>query len=368
MFEFLNPIDTSALEEEYLYTEGQYGKEIIQVNDEHSFAQCHVVIASVHEERGRAIMHAPNHAYAVREALYQLYHWHSQLIVGDLGEIKVGSSVEDSYAAICTIAKHCIEAKKKLIILGGSHDVTIGYYKAFGGAVEVTGIDAKIDVSINASLKEERFLLDLLTQEPNYIKHYNHIGFQTYFTHPHMMETLDQLKFDCVRVGKAKEDLFEIEPAIRNSAFVTIDVNALQHAFMPCNLISPNGFTGEEMCTLTRFAGLSKTVNIMGIHGYTQKGDDNKIGAIQIAQMIWYFIDGIYQQQFESSFTDMQGFYEYHTALAGMDAIFLKSKNTGRWWMQVNGNEYIACTYKDYETARHGELPERWLRYNERLQ
>ena len=46
--------------------------------------------------------------------------------------------------------------------------------------------------------------------------------------------------------------------------------------------------------------------------------------------------------------------------------IFLQSKKTGRWWMQLPNKKFIACSYKDYVQASQNEIPERWLRAQER--
>jgi len=43
--------------------------------------------------------------------------------------------------------------------------------------------------------------MEMLTSEPNLVKHYNHIGFQSYFVHPRMLETMDKLRFDCFRLA-----------------------------------------------------------------------------------------------------------------------------------------------------------------------
>ena len=54
-------------------------------------------------------------------------------------------------------------------------------------------------------------------RQPNYLRHYNHIAFQSYYVHPRMLETMDKLRFDCFRVGHVKESIEEMEPVIRNS-------------------------------------------------------------------------------------------------------------------------------------------------------
>ena len=77
--------------------------------------------------------------------------------------------------------------------------------------------------------------MEMLTSEPNIVNHYNHIGFQSYFVHPHMLETMDKLRFDCYRVGTAKEQLEEMEPVIRNTDMLSFDIAAIKHSDAPAS-------------------------------------------------------------------------------------------------------------------------------------
>jgi len=207
----------------------------------------------------------------------------------------------------------------------------------------------------------------MLTSEPNYIRHYNHIGFQSYYVHPHMLETMDKLRFDCFRVGSVKENIEEMEPVIRNSSLFSFDISAIAHAFAPSNNFSPNGFNGEEACTLMRYAGLSPNVNTIGIYGYVPENDHENLTAKQISHMLWYLIDGKSRGQREASLDEKDSFIEYHTAFAEVETVFLKSRKTNRWWMQLPDKKYIACSYKDYMLASSNEIPERWMRAQERV-
>jgi len=75
--------------------------------------------------------------------------------------------------------------------------MTLALYEVFRVTerqVEVTGIDAFIDLSIDNPIKSGNFLMEMLTGDPNHIRHYNHIGFQSYFVHPKMLETMDHLR------------------------------------------------------------------------------------------------------------------------------------------------------------------------------
>jgi formiminoglutamase len=227
-------------------------------------------------------------------------------------------------------------------------------------------VDALIDINIDSALRSENFLMELLTDEPNFVHHYNHIAFQSFYVHPRMLETMDKLRFDCFRVGRVKEIIDEMEPVLRNSNMLSFDICSIAHAYAPSNVLSPNGLSGEEACAILRFAGLSPNISSIGIYGYVPENDEHNLTAKQIAQMIWYAVDGRNKGQREASLNDKEYFVEYHTAFAEVETTFLQSKKTNRWWMQLPDQKFIACSYQDYLQASSNEVPERWLRAQER--
>ena len=53
-------------------------------------------------------------------------------------------------------------------------------------------------------------------------------------------------------------------------------------------------------------------------------------------------------------------------AFAEVETVFLQSKKTGRWWMQLPDERFVACSKLDYIIASNNDMPERWLRAIER--
>jgi formiminoglutamase len=368
--EFLLPINKAAINDDKKYNDSQLGNCIKIYDDElPDLTEVDIVITGINDFRGDGFIAKENAADAVRKQLYQLYYWHTDIAIADIGNIKCGATVTDTYSAVKTIVGELIEQNKTVIIIGGSHDNTLAQYyvyKDLNKIIEATLIDAFIDLKSDSKEASHNFLMEMLTSEPNMISHYNHIGFQSYFVNPRMLETIDKLRFDCYRVGTAKEQIEEMEPVIRNSDMLSFDIAAIKNSDAPANKFSPNGFTGEEACSLSRYAGLSTQLSSMGIYGYSPKDDVKDITALQIAQMIWYFIDGKNKSKQETILSERQLFNEYHTAFQEVDTIFLQSKKTGRWWMELPNKKLIACSYNDYLFASRNEIPERWLRSQER--
>jgi len=369
--DFLEPISLSQLSQDQGYRDGQIGK-LIDVYDE-TFPDVYnadLVLVGCEEERGIGPnLRESGGPDTIREQFYQLYYWHPDIKLADVGNIRAGATLNDTYAALKTVLREITAIGKTVVILGGSHDLTLAQYYTYSDKkhiIEATGVDALIDLDIHSRNRSENFLMEMLTGEPNYIHHYNHIGFQSYYVHPHMLETMDKLRFDCFRLGSVKDNIEEMEPVIRNSHLFTFDISAIAHAFAPANMLSPNGFNGEEACILMRYAGLSHNVNTVGIYGYLPGRDHAGLTARQISHMLWYLIDGKSRGRREASLSDRDFFIEYRTAFSEVETTFLQSKKTQRWWMQLPDNKYIACSYQDYLLASSNEIPERWLRAQER--
>lgn len=371
LIEFLEPVPVHELNDDEGYTDGQLAKHIDVFTEElPDIENADIILLGVNEFRGNGYFETGSEAAnTIRKHLYRLHYWHTDVKIADLGNVKQGASMRDSYAAIKTILAEMLRLKKIVLILGGSHDITLAQYYAYielEMQVEATCVDALIDLRGESPIHSENFLMEMLTGEPNMVKHYNHIAFQSYFVHPRMLETMDKLRFDCYRVGTVTENIEEMEPVMRNSHLLSFDVSAIKYSDAPANKNCPNGLTGIEACMLTRFAGLSNKLSSFGIYGYRPQDDVEELTARQISQMIWYFIDGKSRCKQEADLRERNNFNEYHTAFTEVETVFLQSKKTNRWWMQMPDAKFIACSYNDYIKASNNEIPERWLRVQER--
>ncbi|RYG54511.1 MAG: arginase [Chitinophagaceae bacterium] len=369
--DFLDPLQVDMLMDDGGLTDGQIGKHIA-VHDSGipSLESIDIVLIGIPENRGeRPDNNAQNSPDLIRKQFYALHYWHEDVTLADLGNIKAGASLADTYAAVKTVLAEMLRLNKTVVLLGGSHDLTLAQYEAYKlleETVDVTCVDATIDLHGESAIRSENFLLDMLTVEPNLVKHYNHIAFQSYLLHPRMIETMDKLRFDCYRVGVVQDKLEEMEPVMRNTNMLSFDISAIRNSDSPASRMSPNGLFGTEACTLVRYAGMSNNLSSIGIYGYHPSLDRDDLSAKQIAQMLWYFIDGKNKSNQEAQLNDRDQFNEFHTVFAEVDTLFLQSKKTTRWWMQMPDRKFIACSQNDYVQASNNQIPERWLRVQER--
>lgn len=357
----------------YSYEPLQWGSSVICPGPEHfDWEQADIVIIGCGEMRGED----PDALYsqgpdAIRAALYRQFNWHPAVKVADAGNILQGKNADDTRAALRMVLHELHLAGKIAIVLGGSHDLTLQQYDAFkqeGHVINAAVTDMLIDLEEAEGVTARSFLMEMLTTQPNYVRHYSHIGFQSYYTHPRMLETLDKLRFDFLRLGRVREHMEDAEPVLRSADLYSFDLSAVRYSDAPVNRDgSPNGFTGDEACMLARYAGMSGRLQSFGIYSYDPAKDQHNMTAKLVAQMIWYFIDGFQLSRTEARISDREEFIEFHVSFTSNDTIFLKSKRTARWWMQLPNKSFVPCSYNDYLQACNDEIPERWLREQERL-
>ncbi len=372
---FLSPVHFLDTQLPELYNRQQWGAVLWQARQSPTgLADADLVILGCGELRSgdpdALYSNAPD---AARRAFCQHYCWHPDISIYDLGNIIEGTTPEDTRAALRIVLHELYRQGKTVLLLGGSHDLMMQQYEVYKMEMlraTVVVADMRIDLEEDAeeAVAPHNFLYELLTGQPNYVRHYSHLGFQSYATHPHTLETLDKLRFDCFRLGWLRESIEEAEPVLRSADVFGFDIEAVRFGDAPANVGgSPNGFSGEEACALARYAGTSSRLGSFGIYGFDADKDRNGMTAQLLAQMMWYFIDGLSLAKTEPPLTDRAQFAEFPVVFGDdVHTLFLKSRRTGRWWMQLPNEKLMPCSYTDYKTALAGNIPERWLREQER--
>jgi formiminoglutamase len=327
---------------------------------------------------------APGGSDMVRHYLYQLHQGPFNLAIADLGNIKPGHSVEDTYAAMAEVLLELIENKVVPVIIGGSQDLTFGIYKAYEKLkriINIVAVDKQLDLGNNENLhNSETYLKKIILQQPNYLFNYSNIGYQSYFVDQQAIKLMGNMFFDVTRLGMARAGLHEMEPVIRNADVLSFDVGAIRASDAPGHAhAGPNGFFGDEACQLARYAGLSEKLSAIGFFEYNPAYDPRGITAQLIAQMIWYFLEGFYNRKNEDPTQNLDDFIRYVVPVGDSEdgIVFYRSKKSDRWWMEIGAklkiksdyrrHNLIPCSFKDYTTACENELPDRWWRAYQKL-
>ena len=383
--EFLTPIkDSLASNFEELFNPGSLGRSIrihSRSDGLPSLDGVSIAILGIKEDRS-----TPNNTgsgedlHLIREQLYRLFPGSWDSTVADLGNILKGNTISDTYFAVKKTLEELLKKKIIPIILGGGQDVTFSNYKAYECTEQVVNlvtVDSKFDLgSLDDKLSSTSYLSKIIMEKPNNLFNYSNIGYQTYFNSQEQISLIHQLNFDAYRLGDVK-NLEAVEPVFRDADIVSIDLGAVRQSDAPANKnASPNGFNGEEICAIARYAGISDKVSSFGIYEYNAKQDLNLLTARLIAQMIWYFIEGFNFRAKDYPFSTKEDYQKFTVLLDDDEPInFYKSNKTGRWWMEINlisNNKYkrhalIPCTYEDYLETMDQIIPERWYKAQRKM-
>src|SRR5688572_27258091 len=108
--DFLVPLDISQIAQNESYKDGQLGRSIALYEDEFpGMDEVQIVLVGCGEQRGSGMIGSESAAPdIIRRHLYQLFYWHTDIRIADIGNIREGASFTDSYAALKTVVSELI--------------------------------------------------------------------------------------------------------------------------------------------------------------------------------------------------------------------------------------------------------------------
>jgi arginase family enzyme len=378
VFDFLQPVSVSVEQFILKLSNQTLGKKVAlhTQTDFPVLENVSLAIITVNEYRGANKENEDFVFEEFRKQLYSLYPGNWNVSIVDLGSVEAGDSIEDTYFVVKKLVEELLKKKITPIIVGGSQDLTYAMYRAYDNLdqmVNLVSVDSKFDFGKEDSLVSNSFLSKIIVEEPNNLFNYANIGFQTYYNSQEEIDLIEKLHFEAYRLGEVSNNIAVAEPVFRDADLVSVDINAVQSSYSGNNKeFSPNGFTGKEICALSRYAGISDKVSSFGVFNF----NPNSNGVALIAQMIWYFIEGFSFRSNEYPFGTKENYIKYIVLIEEEELVFYKSNITGRWWIEIpfliNGNNklkrntLLSCMHEDYLAACEQEIPERWWKAQRR--
>ncbi|WP_228236176.1 formimidoylglutamase [Allomuricauda sp. M10] len=376
-FDFLIPVSDKVLAHSELLPQQALGKNIFMHTEKDGlpvFAQADVAIFGVLESRN-AFEKKPEKLdlSEVRIQLYKLMmgNWNSTII--DIGDVEEGDSVEDTYFVVKEIVAGLLEENIIPVVIGLTQDITYPTYRAFDkikDMVNLVSIDSRFDFGEDEELiSSHSYMSKIITDKPNNLFNFSNIGYQSYFNAQEEMDLMERLFFDAYRLGEIANNIGLAEPVLRSSDIVSLDLRAIRAAEIGMSKnFSPNGFTGREICAIARYAGISDRVSLFGIY----EGENSPQAFQMIAQIIWYFIEGLSFRIKEQPSSKSEDFTKFTVPTDSEELVFFKSHVTERWWVEVpsilaehtktNSVALLPCTEEDYLDACNQIIPERWFK------
>lgn len=321
-----------------------------------------------------------------REQFYLLNEGAFESRIIDLGNIKAGAAISDTYIALKTVVAELIRLNIIPVIIGGGQDLTYPQYMAYESLeqkVDLVVVDNKFDIDegddTGIAASSDTYLNKIFLHQPNYLFNFSNVGYQTYFVNQDSLRVMNKLYFDVHRLGEFTSDISSVEPVMRNANMVSFDISAIRSSDAKGNgNATPNGFYGEQACKIANYAGLNDKLSSIGFYEFNPAFDNGSQTAMLLAQMVWYFVDGFYNRKKDFPLNPKSQYLIYRASLSDGtgEMLFVKSKKSDRWWMQVpyptgmSKNEryhLMPCRYEDYTMAVNGEMPDLWWRTYQKL-
>ncbi|MBP7272921.1 MAG: hypothetical protein KA974_03725 [Saprospiraceae bacterium] len=353
---WLQPIRLENIVNEHTLEKWHFGKNIILFHQE--FPNIRQVQA--------AIIGMSESTDAVRTQLYRMAYNFEYLRVADLGNV-----IDADEGYLFNVLQQLLQDGILPIVIGEQPQHAKLLFDAIHHVhdypLNLTFIDAQCRFSrydkkhpnpLNAIVKHKA------------VRNISLLGYQTHLTDNYIIKYLLDKNFDCIRLGKLRDNLEEAEPIIRDAHIVSAELHAVRAADIAyANGSILSGMFVEEICQLMRYAGMSEKLWMLGLWGLAP--DDNEHAANCVAQMVWYFLDGVANRKGDYPF-GKGSLIEYIVALKDSEEqlLFWKSIKTMRWWVQIpvssvrrkaQYSQLVPCSYNDYRMACEGELSERMV-------
>lgn len=242
---------------------------------------------------------------AVRRELYKLAAPESfnKLSLYDLGNLKIAKTLEATHDRQIKVVEQVLRDDKKLIVIGGGHDITYPDFKAFSNissTCALLNIDTHLDVRESDrrnSGTSYRMILDEHLLDPGCLYQ---IGIQPFANSSAYMKYVMDKKvniytLDDVRrlgVNTIHNDIFSTIKC--DKIFISFDMDAVRSADAPGVSASyPKGLSIEEMIYLSHYTGRDGRASVMEVAEVNPKHDvenrTSKLGAL----LVWEYLYGL---------------------------------------------------------------------------
>ena len=377
---FFKPVDEAVVGVSVLLPKQVVGKKIKIHTKIQGFPQLNevrVALFGVNENRNGFFTSTTYDTNEFRKQFYQLYPGNWAIEIADLGDLPNGETPEDTYFAIKEACVHLKELNIIPLIIGGTQDLTVAAYQVFQDKkewVNIVSVDSRFDFSQDEDLiSGKSYMSKIIMDTPSYLFNYTNVGYQSYLIAQEELDLMEKLFFDSIRLGSVLDNNQITEPIFREADIASFDMKCLRSSSdgTYANGAS-NGIDSRTICALARYAGISDKLSLAGFFDLPSNMLFHKL----LAQIIWYFIEGV-NCRFEEYPVDLtKNFKRYTVQMSDREMVFHQSEKSGRWWLEIQNENYLdnksksntllSCMHKDYLDACKDVLPDRWWKATKR--
>ena len=303
-----------------------------------------------------------------RTELYSLYYGDWNVNILDLGDLINGDNYNDTYFAFKTISDELLRQNVKLIVVGGGNDFAFPLYQSLSkihSIINISAVDNRFDFGkIDKDFNSNSYMSKIIMNDNNCLNHFCNIGFQTFLNSQEEMDLLNRLNFEFHRIGIINRNIQKVEPLLRDTHLLSIDFKSIKASELNFAHNYPNGFKSDQICSISRYAGLSNSLSVIGFFEVLK----SRISSSLLSQAVWYFVEGYCLRIEEDPKSKNFNGHTYNVLCEGINLKFYNSKLSQKWWVEflddkqvLSNNEIFPCSRKDYVKACDELLTDRLL-------
>jgi formiminoglutamase len=374
--QFLDMPDLAYISDEKNYHQFEVGHHVKFLEDDvYDFSPYDIAVLGVKEARAAGFKNlscdmAPDE---IRKDFYRLNIPNPMPRIIDLGNIRDAEEVSESYDYLETVLNFLYKNEITVVILGGSQDLTTSQFAAFGSItdnVNMTIVDERIDLQKSQeTISSDGFIQHIMASSHPQLYHMSLFGYQSYFTNYNILDVVDSMSYEAIRLGQVRYSVPQWNHIFRMSDMVSIDISAVKQSDAPGrSLQSPNGFQSDELCQITRICGMCPQIKSIGIYEVNPQFDIRHLTTQMVAHSLWYFLEGFTYRTDESpeildQFDNFIVYMVEHSEFGSKPFHYWFSKLTGQWWVEIplpDSSRFFPCSKADYDSSANGELS-KWV-------
>ena len=372
---YLCPLSEDLIEFKSNLSRGTLGSNITLYNSEKTdYSSIDIAIVGLNEYRNSdEISDESLNLENFRREFYSLFYGNWSANILDLGDVISGKSFSDTYYAVNSIHQDLINQNIVVIFIGGGQDFTFPLYQSLSkklNKVNISSVDNKFDFGkIKKQFSSSSYMSEIIMDKKNSLNHFCNLGYQTFLNSQEEIDLLNKFNFESHRLGEITEDIKIVEPVLRETNLLTVDFKSIKSSELNFVHNYSNGFESSQFCSVLRYAGMSNSINSVGLFELL----DSSISSALLSQSIWYFIEGYCLRIKEDPNSSNFKGYTYNVFCEGTNLKFYNSELSQKWWVEFineietkNISLLLPCNKRDYLMACDGTFSDRLIMFLKR--
>ena len=372
---YLCPLSEDLIEFKSNLSRGTLGSNITLYNSEKTdYSSIDIAIVGLNEYRNSdEISDESLNLENFRREFYSLFYGNWSANILDLGDVISGKSFSDTYYAVNSIHQDLINQNIVVIFIGGGQDFTFPLYQSLSkklNKVNISSVDNKFDFGkIKKQFSSSSYMSKIIMDKKNSLNHFCNLGYQTFLNSQEEIDLLNKFNFESHRLGEITENIKIVEPVLRETNLLTVDFKSIKSSELNFVHNYSNGFESSQFCSVLRYAGMSNSINSVGLFELL----NSSISSALLSQSIWYFIEGYCLRIKEDPNSSNFKGYTYNVFCEGTNLKFYNSELSQKWWVEFineietkNISSLLPCNKRDYLMACDGTFSDRLIMFLKR--